>query len=127
MRLKSEIWVAALIRRAFAAGAAAAVLYRGDDAAGAVFVVVDRLDGTADLYAPALGGTFADDGERRFERLLRAVARTDVVARIASERRFDGDLWAVEIEDRDGRSFILPEPEDEDAPRRPVPEWPPRG
>jgi hypothetical protein len=126
MRLTSEIWVSALIRRAAAETAAAAVIHRGDATAGAVFVSVDRLDGSCDLYGPSPQAAVAeDDGDRRFERLLTRVERPAMLARIASERRFDADLWLVEIEDRDGRSFILPPPIDPTAPVPPAPEWPP--
>lgn len=127
MRLRSDIWVAALVRRAFAAGAFAGVVRSGDPTAGAIFVSVDRLDGTADLHAPAPQSQAGeDDGDRCFETVARAVPRTEVSARLERERRFDSDLWWVEIEDRDGRCFIEPPPRDPDAPAPSVPEWPPR-
>lgn len=128
MRLRSDVWAAALLRRAFAGEAHAAVVHRGADEAGAIFVAVDRLDGTSDLWAPAPQTDFdvADSGDRRFERLLARTPRADLLARIASERRFDADLWLVEVEDRAGRHFIEPPPADPDAPPRAVPDWPPK-
>ncbi len=129
MRLRSDVWVAALVRRAFVGGAHAGVVHHGADEAGALFVAVDRLDGGCDLWGPAPQADFgeADSGDRRFERLLARAPRADVLARIASERRFDGDLWLVEIEDWAGRHFIEPPPVDPDAPRPVLPDWPPRG
>ncbi|MDK9697807.1 MAG: DUF1491 family protein [Siculibacillus sp.] len=128
MRVRSDLWVAALIRRAFAAGATAGVVHHGADEAGAIFVALDRLDGAADLWGPAPQSDFTEtsSGDRRFERLVGRVTRADVLARIASERRFDPDLWLVEVEDRLGRHFIEPPPADPDAvsPARPV--WPPK-
>ena len=47
MRLKSGIWVAAYLRRCNVEGAFAAVRRRGAEEAGAIFVVVNRLDGTS--------------------------------------------------------------------------------
>ncbi|HEV7283535.1 MAG TPA: DUF1491 family protein, partial [Kaistia sp.] len=44
MRVTSGLWVAAYIRRAFVEGAFAAVVRRGSEEAGAIFVVVDWLD-----------------------------------------------------------------------------------
>ena len=53
MRLRSDIFVAALIRRAETQGAVAMLRRRGAAEAGAIFVKVDRLDGAAALYGPA--------------------------------------------------------------------------
>ena len=108
MRLRSDVWVAALVRRAFAAGATASIVHHGADEAGAIFVAVDRLDGGGDLWGPAPQTDSAETttGDRCFERLLARATRADLLARIASERRFDGDLWLVEVEDRQARHFI---------------------
>ena len=53
MRLKSAIWVAAYVRRCHIEGAFAAVRRRGAEEAGAIFVKLNRLDGTAELFGPA--------------------------------------------------------------------------
>ena len=128
MRLRSDVWIAALVRRAYAAGATATVGHHGADEAGAIFVAVDRLDGRVDLWGPAPQSDFteASPGDRRFERLAAGASRSETLARIASERRFDPDLWMVEVEDRQGRHFIEPPPPDPDAPPAPRPAWPPR-
>lgn len=107
MRLKSAIWVAALIRRANGAGAFAAVRRRGAEEAGAIFVKIATLDGTACLHGPAPPSLDADDaGERRLVPVLPAgTPEPEVEARMAREIRFDSDLWYVEIEDRQGRIF----------------------
>ena len=128
MRLASDIWVAALIRAAEVAGAMAAVVHRGDPRAGAIFVVVDRLDGTLDLHVPAPQSEVdeTETATRRFETVLKRATGEAVRARIASERRFDPDLWVIEIEDRAGRAFIEPPPHDPDAPAPVRPVWPPR-
>jgi hypothetical protein len=47
MRLKSGIWVAAYIRRCHLEGAFAAIRRRGAEEAGAIFIKLNRLDGTA--------------------------------------------------------------------------------
>ena len=56
MRLKSSIWVAAYLRRCQTEGIFGAVRRRGAEEAGAVFVKVATLDGSAMLYAPAPRG-----------------------------------------------------------------------
>ncbi|MFI5409822.1 DUF1491 family protein [Kaistia sp. UC242_56] len=108
MRVTSGLWVAAYIRRAFVEGAFAAVVRRGSEEAGAIFVVVDWLDGTVDLYGPAPQTAFDDSKptDRLFSRIGERIDRLAMQERIGSETRFDSDIWVVEIEDRQGRSFL---------------------
>lgn len=111
-RLKTEIRVAAQLRRAQGAGAFAAVARRGDPDAGAVAVKVylgERrarlliqsrdLDGKAVWRDPLdgagrSGDSSADHPEASVDGWLRR------------ETRIDPDLWIVEIEDRAGRAFV---------------------
>lgn len=106
MRLKSEIWVKALLHRAASAGSPGVVARRGDTDAGAVLVVIARLDGTADLYGPAPAGLESPDGERLLQCWKRKASEPDISAVIERETRFDSDIWVVEIEDRQGRHFL---------------------
>jgi hypothetical protein len=110
MRLKSGIWVAAYLRRCFIEGAFGAVRRRGADEAGAIFIKVSRLDGTADLYGPAPQSLFenAQPVERAFSPCLKTLPApdADVEAYLARQSKFDPDLWIVEIEDRNGRHFL---------------------
>lgn len=103
-RLRAEIWVKALIRRCEVAGAAAMVVRRGDATSGVVLVKVNRLDRTAQVFAPARAGDgalvwMAGTGPA-------PVPETDADAYIERQRKFDPDLWVVEIEDRQGRNFL---------------------
>lgn len=108
MRLRSDFFVTALIRRYGVENVVAVLRRRGAAEAGAVFVKIDRLDGTADLYGPAPQSLVDDESgaERLFTRLLEAVPSPDVEEKMQREIRFDPDLWLVEIEDRAGRAFI---------------------
>ena len=111
MRLKSGIWVAAYVRRCNVEGVFAAVRRRGADEAGAIFIKVNRLDGTADIYAPAPQTAFArraSDGSRLQPRALKILpaADADVEAYLARQIRFDPDVWIIETEDRAGRHFL---------------------
>jgi hypothetical protein len=109
MRLRSDIFVAAYIRRCAVEGAPAVLRKRGSAEAGAIFIKVDRLDGTCALYGPAPQSAFAqDDLERRFVRLHPAetIPTPDAEERLAREQRFDSDLWIVEVEDRAGLSRL---------------------
>src|SRR6201995_2300432 len=109
MRLKTNIWVAAYLRRCQTAGVFAAVRRRGAEEAGAVFVKVASLDGNAMLYVPAPQTVY--DDSRPVERLFTAgspqpVPEASVEERLVREIRFDPDAWIVETEDRAGRHFL---------------------
>jgi hypothetical protein len=110
MRLKSAIWVAAYLRRCNVDGVFAAVRKRGAEEAGAIFIKVNRLDGSADLYGPAPQSEFAQANptDRAFNRCLggEALPEAKVEDRITRELRFDPDAWVLEIEDRAGRHFL---------------------
>jgi hypothetical protein len=111
MRLKSGIWVSAYVRRCNVEGVFAAVRRRGAEEAGAVFIKISKLDGTAALYGPAPQSAFdgAQPADRLFSLILggeKPAPDADVEARLAREIRFDPDLWIVEIEDREGRNFL---------------------
>jgi hypothetical protein len=110
MRLKSAIWVAAYVRRCNGEGAFAAVRRRGAEEAGAIFIKLNRLDGTAELFAPAPQSAFdeANPADRAFTRSLgdAPVPEAKVEERLAREIRFDPDTWIVEIEDKAGRHFL---------------------
>ena len=108
MRLRTDFWVTALIRHVENAGALATVMEKGALEAGVVFLIVDGGDGTSDLYGPA-PQSFFDSGsptERVFIRLADGCPSPELEARLASERRFDPDLWIVEIRDRQRRPFV---------------------
>jgi hypothetical protein len=109
MRLRADIWVAAYIRRCATEGAAAVLRRRGAAEAGAIFVAVDRLDGTGALFAPAPQSEFAGRGiERLWARAHKEewLERGELEKRIRREIDFDSDLWLVEVEDRAGRHWL---------------------
>ncbi|HYF53190.1 MAG TPA: DUF1491 family protein [Salinarimonas sp.] len=113
-RLTAAFFAAALLRRSDLEGASGMLRRRGAAEAGAVFVKVDRLDGTADLYGPAPQSLVSDGrGERLFAPVLERAAPADVEERMRREIRFDPDLWFVEIEDRQGRCFLDLAPPDD--------------
>ncbi len=103
MMFSSDIWVAALIRRAELGGAFPVVVRKGDARAGSVLIkVLNRSEGTARLYAEATRG----DGEKVWMRPALSEQETELDAYIARAARVDPDIWVVEIDDRDGRHFL---------------------
>ena len=105
MRLSSDIWVAAFLRRCASENLPAYLRRRGAQGAGAIFVRIDRLDGTSALFAPAPQSEVREDVARAVARAHRDewIENADIEARITKEIAFDPDLWIVEVEDRAGR------------------------
>jgi hypothetical protein len=110
MRLKSGIWVSAYLRRCMIEGANAVVRRRGAEEAGAVFIKINRLDGTGDLFGPAPQSAFdeAHPADRAFAPSLktRPAPEADIESYLAREIKFDPDVWIVEVEDKAGRNFL---------------------
>lgn len=111
MRVTTDFFVSALIRRAFSGGGFAAVIRKGATEAGAVFVVSrDRL-GRTRLFTPAPQTSY-DDAKPQ-DRLLVEVdvelSEDKATARLERETRFDPDIWIIEIEaDAGGPEKLLP-------------------
>src|SRR5262245_65890697 len=110
MRLKSAVWVAASIRRCHIEGAFAAVRRRGAEEAGAIFVKLNRLDGTAELFGPAPLSVFGDarPADRVFSRCVgeQPAPEAKIEERLAGGLRFDPGAWILELEDRAGRQLL---------------------
>ena len=100
VRIPTELWVKAHLRRLSAQGVPAVVARRGDRHGGMVILKVNRLDKgcrvlvqTRDLdgvlaWMPALGGELVPESEA-----------DEYIGRQTSR---DPDLWVVEVEARDG-------------------------
>ena len=105
-RLRSDLWVSAYLRRVVVEGAFAVLRRRGSEEAGAIYVVIDRLDGQSALFAP--GPSDETLGERRW---LRAHAEpwmtpAEIEMRLAKIVSRDPDVWIVEVESRKGDSWL---------------------
>ena len=102
MLLNSDLWVAALIRRAEIEGAHATVVRRGDARAGTVIVkAYDTSTRQARLFTEAFG----PDGDRLWIQPVTG-GESELDAYIERQRGYDPDIWVVEVEDRHGRHFI---------------------
>ena len=100
-RIKTHIWAAALIRRAQSEGAFVYVAQKGDPDGGIALIKVRTPDGQAKLYAPERNF----EGERGY-RCIASGAEREIDEKVQKRARFDPDLWAIEIEDRQGRTFL---------------------
>lgn len=100
MRLTSEIFVSALLRRVNAGGGFGAVLRRGNREAGAIFILDRRRGGETAVYGPAPQLLYdeAKPEDRLFSEIMVSADADDISARLDKEARFDSDIWAVEVE-----------------------------
>ena len=96
-RLRTDIFVSALLRRVAVEGGMGAVVAKGFAEAGAVHVEW-RWRGAVGLLAPAPQTEQGDDGERLFVRIEDVADEAAIRERMERERRFDPDGWHVEIE-----------------------------
>ncbi len=103
-RLKTGIWIKALIRRCDLAAIPVAVVARGDGDAGSVVLKFNGGATGCSVLTQALGL----DGERIWMRATgsAAVAEADADAYIARQRGRDPDLWIVEIENGAAETVI---------------------
>jgi hypothetical protein len=100
MRVTSDFFVSAMIRRVFSSGGFAAIERKGAAEAGAIFIRQRFRDGLETLYAPAPQAVFDESrpDDRRFEARLQRVEAPAAAEILARETRFDPDLWVIELE-----------------------------
>lgn len=103
MQVRADFWVGALIRRAESGLAAAYVIRRGDEHAGAVLVKVVQSRQVCRLYVPQRD----EMGERIWVRhSLETCDEREIDEYCQRRAHSDPDLWIVEVEDRQGRHFL---------------------
>ena len=108
MLLNSDLWVGALIRRAQIEGANATVVRRGDARAGTVIV---KAYNTSDRTAQVFTEAFGQDGDRLWIQPVQG-NESELDAYIERQSGYDPDIWVVEVEDRQGRHFIVEKVQD---------------
>ena len=115
MRVKSHIWVSAYLRRVNSAFAHATLVRRGDADAGAIYIKVAALDGTAQVYAPLSAelaemtpsDTLIVEAGRAWQPVYSSHTKEkeadDYLARQAGR---DPDIWILEVETAQGRHHL---------------------
>ena len=100
MRVTTDFWVSALLRGVFGAGGFAAVVKRGATEAGTVFVLSRGRLGEVSLFGPAPQTSYdSAKPDDRFFTLLGSGEDASVLdARLEREKKFDPDIWVVEVE-----------------------------
>jgi len=108
MRVTTDFWASAYLRRCNSAGISAVLYRRGASQAGAILIRLDRLDGRVTLFGPAPQSEMDSLGERHFIRLHRSesIDAGEAQERLQRQIAFDPDIWIVDVEDREGRHFL---------------------
>jgi hypothetical protein len=104
-RLTAEFWVHAYLTRLRLADIPVFVVAKGDLTAGAVLIKLNTLDGQARAFQRSFD---LMSGERAWVVLAEGAER-DVDDSLNRQRKFDPDVWVIEVEDRQGR-HLLDEP-----------------
>jgi hypothetical protein len=95
-RIAASVLASALIRKAEAVGGFGAVLARGDATAGSILVILLEKGGNPKLFErlPQSDGGYSwqESGSQRVEN------PREVPEFIARRRRFDPDLWVLELD-----------------------------
>ncbi|SLN18503.1 DUF1491 family protein [Oceanibacterium hippocampi] len=104
VRLRTEIWVKAQIRRWFAAGMMAVVVRHGDDHAGTVLIKLNFQGAGVAVLSQARDL----DGNRVWHRATgpEPVAEPEADAYIDRQVGRDPDLWVLELDDAEGRHML---------------------
>lgn len=103
-RLKTALWVNAMLRLHDQAAIPMVILRKGDADAGGVLVKLDRRENGISLWSQA-----RDPQGRLFWHRPHdadSLAEAECAERIARAIRRDPDLWVIEIEDRQGRRLF---------------------
>lgn len=100
MRLKSTIFVSALIRKLGNEGAFCCVLNKGAEEAGAIFISHNKSRDNSDFYGPVSQSLLPDDHQhdRYFELLNTGQTDANITEYIQKQKKFDPDIWVLEIE-----------------------------
>ena len=101
-RLATGIWVSAYLTRLSLEGINAHVVKKGDPTAGAVAVKLAFMNGRASFFARGYGA----DGRRAWQAQAEDLPEAEVDAALARQRRYDPDLWVIEVEDPRGRHML---------------------
>lgn len=102
IRLTTELWVSAYLATLRREGIPAFLPHRGDPQAGAVIVKLAFMNGKATLFTRYYGCS----GQLEWHAELQNRAEAEIDDAIQARRRYDRDLWVIEVEDPHGRHLL---------------------
>jgi len=98
-RLATSILVGGLMRKAESVGGFATVLAKGDSTAGAVIVILHERGGPQRVLERILQSDGAYQWHDTTGQVIDRITKNeDVPAFVARRRRFDPDLWVIELD-----------------------------
>ncbi len=100
-RLNADFWVQAYLTRLRLADIPAFVTAKGDPTAGNIMVKLNTLDGKAQAFQRSFDASGA-----RIWITLSEGPDAEVEESLAHQRKFDPDIWIIEVEDRNGRHLL---------------------
>ena len=107
-RLPTELWLKAHIATCSAMGVPVAVVKRGDPHGGIVVLKLNRLEAGCEVLVQGRNEAGALVWQKALEGRL--VAEIEADEFIERQRRYDPDIWIVEVEERENRNlFETPE------------------
>ena len=108
-RLPAKLWVDAVRRAAAAEGGFAAILAKGEETGGAVILVLRSREGLNSAYAR----TNLGDGQVDWRALVENEPdpAPKLTETLEKQRRFDPDLWLVELDIADPAQFVADLPD----------------
>ena len=103
-RIPTDLWVRAHVKRYSLRGIPVAITRRGDKHRGSVIIKINRLESGCSV----LTQTSDFDGNAAWFAALdgQLVAEQEADAYIERQVERDGDLWVMEVEDREGRCLF---------------------
>ncbi len=101
-RIPTELWVAAHLRQCTAKGVPAYVVHRGAPASGTVMVKIVKKDKTCNLLNQSRGMNGVMGWMDVFDGAAVDEKRADEY--IQRSLRRDPDVWAIEVEDAEGKN-----------------------
>lgn len=104
MQIKTHIWVGALRRRVEAAGGFATIIAKGEPDSGAVLLLLRDTSGTI----TALSRVNMGDGKVSWQPIFENREERDPAAQevLEKRRKFDPDLWIVELDVENPGRFV---------------------
>ena len=96
-RIKTKIWVQAFLKKISILGHSATIINHGDDDSGSVLIKINNLKDCCNVFTQIRG----DDGALQWLSGTGGEMVTEDIADqyIVRQKKYDGDLWAIEVED----------------------------